>query len=72
MKLFLFSASVTGALIISFFIIINVLSIGNLGDWILFSSLITLFFMCVIGIALNYKPSAIIKRVNSKIPDIFF
>lgn len=71
MKFFLLSLSITGALIVSFFIIINVLSIGSLGDWILFSSLVTLLCMCVIGISLNYKTAAVTRRVGSKMPDMF-
>lgn len=71
MKLFLFSVSITGALIVSLFIIINVLSIGSLGDWIFYSSVITLLCMCVIGIGLNYKTAAVTRRVRSKMPDIF-
>ena len=71
MKLFLFTLSITSALIVSFFIIINVLIISSLGDWIIFSSLVTLLCMCVIGIGLNYKTAAVTRRVESKMPDIF-
>ena len=72
MKFFLLSISAIGALIVSFFLITNVITINSLGEWIMFSSLMTLLFMCMTGIALNYKPSAVNRRVSSKIPDMFF